>query len=66
MAVVVSTILDTTLSSGVLLSSTTTTPGSATLTSTMALWTGSTSSTSTSISQLVLPSVALKINYFTI
>jgi len=60
-AMVVSTILETSLSSGVLPRTTATAPGSATCTSTMAMWTGT-----TTISQLVPPFVASGIDYLSI
>jgi len=59
---VLSSILETTLSSGVLLSSTPPSPCTAPCTSTLAMWAGST----TSIRRSVPPSVASGINHFNI
>ena len=60
-AVVVSTVLEASLSSGVLLSSSATTPGSATCTTAMAMCTGT-----PAVSQLVRPFVASGIDYLSI
>ena len=61
MTVVVSTILESSLGSGVLLRATTSSHGTATLTSLMAVLTGASPSTATTIRTLVPPFAALKI-----